>query len=164
MPRTRVSGPWTPVMSFTITSIFFISHHADEVFFSRWIFLFARLEAPLAVARTRVELRQTEPLRDHAGNPVVDFGDLDFCRARRVHARRLGARVDTNLPRTCSLRLVLLRAGPSALHGASRHLFLLDASAASSTVVVSPCALRASPIAEPVAVGVVFFSSTGVGD
>ena len=65
---------------------FFISHHADEVFFSRWTFLLARLEAPPAVARARVELRQTEPLRDHAGNPVVDFGDLDFCRAWRVHA------------------------------------------------------------------------------
>ena len=44
----------------------FISHHADEVFFSLWTFLLARLEAPFAVARARVELRQTEPLRDHA--------------------------------------------------------------------------------------------------
>ena len=78
----------------------FISHHADEVFFGRRIFLFVRLEAPPAVARARVELRQTEPLGDHAGNPVVDFGDLDFCRARRVHARGLGARVDADLPRT----------------------------------------------------------------
>ena len=38
---------------------FFISHHADEVFFSRWSFLFARLEAPFAVAQARVELRKT---------------------------------------------------------------------------------------------------------
>src|SRR5271170_4658838 len=142
----------------------FISYHAAEIFFGLWIFLLARLEAPRAVARARVELAQTEPLRDHAGNPVVDFGDLGFCPTRRGHARGLGVRVDADLPRTGSLRLVLFRTGSAALHGASRHLFLLDASAAASAVVVSPCALRSSPIAEPVAVGVVFFSSPGVGD
>ena len=79
---------------------FVISYHADEVFFSRWTVLFARLEAPFAVAQARAELGQTEPRRDHARDTVVDFGDLDFCRTRRVHARGLGTRVDADLPRT----------------------------------------------------------------
>src|ERR1700736_1214709 len=211
MPRTRVSGPWTPVMSFTITSIFLFLIMLMRYFSVSGVFYWLVWKRPLrwrerelnsdkpsrsAITReilwsisatlifavpgafmlegwelgwTRIYLEPTRygwayfvlsPLLYMALHHT--YFRSDFCCAWRVHARGLGARVDADLPRTYSLRLVLFRAEPAALHGSSRHIFLLGASAASSAVVVSPCALRSSRIAAPVPVGVVFFSSPGV--
>ena len=120
-----------------------------------------------------------EAVGEHGRVVAVDISEpmlsaarqkIGECRLRNVTLHSGDAQVFPFAPAAFDLATsrmgVMFFADPPAAfrNSSSRHIFLLDASAASSAVVVSPCALRSSPIAEPVAVGVVFFSSPGVGD
>ena len=74
-----------------------IFNHACQVFFSRRAVLPACVEAAAAVARPQVERADAESLRNHPGNPLVDFGNLHFCRPWRVYGRGVEARMDTDI-------------------------------------------------------------------